>query len=132
MVIDTSALLAILCDEPDAPLFEAAIESDATRLISAATLLETAIVIDARFGEEGGRELDLLIHKAQIEIPFRSGTGRNRPRGLPHLRERAAFCRSQLRRLFPKRAQHRSWRTTPLERNGFIEGRRARQDLTAN
>jgi ribonuclease VapC len=71
MVIDTSVLVAILCDEPDAPLFEAAIESDATRLISAATLLETAIVIEARFGEDGGRELDLLIHKAQIEIaPF--------------------------------------------------------------
>jgi ribonuclease VapC len=71
MVIDTSALVAILCDEPDASLFEAAIESDPTRLISSATLLETAIVIEARFGEEGGRELDLLIHKAQIEIaPF--------------------------------------------------------------
>lgn len=71
MVIDTSALVAILCNEPDAPLFEAAIETDPTRLISAATLLETAIVIEARFGEDGGRELDLLIHKAQIEIaPF--------------------------------------------------------------
>ena len=71
MVIDTSALVAILCDEPDAPLFESAIESDSTRVISAATLLETAIVIEARFGEGGGRELDLLIHKAQIEIaPF--------------------------------------------------------------
>jgi ribonuclease VapC len=71
MVIDTSALVAILCDESDAPLLEAAIESDPTRLISTATLLETAIVIEARFGEEGGRELDLLIHKAQIEIaPF--------------------------------------------------------------
>jgi ribonuclease VapC len=63
--------VVILCDEPDAPLFEAAIESDPTRLISSATLLETAIVIEARFGEEGGRELDLLIHKGQIEIvPF--------------------------------------------------------------
>jgi ribonuclease VapC len=71
MVIDTSALVAILCDEPDAPLFEVAIESDPTRLISSATLVETAIVIEARFGEEGGRKLDLLIHKAQIEIaPF--------------------------------------------------------------
>jgi ribonuclease VapC len=71
MVIDTSVLVAVLCDESDAPLFEAAIEADATRLISAATLLETAIVIEARFGEDGGRELDLLIHKAQIEIaPF--------------------------------------------------------------
>jgi len=34
-------------------------------------LLETSIVIEARFGEVGGRELDLLIHKAQIAVePF--------------------------------------------------------------
>jgi ribonuclease VapC len=71
MVIDTSALVAILCNEADASLFEAALESDSTRLISAATLLETSIVIETRFGEAGGRELDLLLHKAQIEIePF--------------------------------------------------------------
>jgi ribonuclease VapC len=71
MVIDTSALVAILCNGADASLFEAALESDSTRLISAATLLETSIVIEARFGEAGGRELDLLLHKAQIEIePF--------------------------------------------------------------
>lgn len=44
----------------------AALERDATRLISAATLLETSIVIEARFGEVSGRELDLLMHKAQI------------------------------------------------------------------
>jgi len=34
-------------------------------------LLEIGIVIETRFGEVGGRELDLLIHKAQIEVaPF--------------------------------------------------------------
>ena len=71
MVIDTSALVAILCNEPEAPLFEEALERNATRLISAGTLLEASIVIEARFGEAGGRELDLLIHKAQIRIePF--------------------------------------------------------------
>ena len=71
MVIDTSALVAILCNEPDAALFEEAIERDTTRLISTASLLETSIVIETRFGEIGGRELDLLIHKAQIAIePF--------------------------------------------------------------
>jgi ribonuclease VapC len=71
MVIDTSALIAMLGNEPDAPRFEAAIELDPVRLLSAGTLLETAIVIEARYGEAGGRELDLLIHKARIEvIPF--------------------------------------------------------------
>lgn len=68
MVIDTSALIAILGNEPDAPAMEEAIERDPIRLVSAATLLEASIVIEARFGEAGGRELDLLVHKAQIEI----------------------------------------------------------------
>lgn len=71
MVIDTSALIAILADEPDAARFEAAMASDPVRSVSAGTLLETSIVIEARYGEAGGRELDLLLHKAQIEVvPF--------------------------------------------------------------
>ena len=41
-------------------------ESDPTRLISTATVLEAAIVVEARLGEAGSRELDLLLHKAQI------------------------------------------------------------------
>ena len=45
MVIDSSALLAILLDEPDAEFYIAAILSDGKRLISAATLVETSIVI---------------------------------------------------------------------------------------
>lgn len=38
------------------------------RLVSAATLLETAIVIEARKGEAAGRELDRLIDKASVSI----------------------------------------------------------------
>ena len=68
MVLDTSALLALLLDEPEAEEFRAAVEEDATRLVSAATLLETALVIEARKGEPGGRELDALIHKADVVV----------------------------------------------------------------
>ena len=68
MVIDTSALVAILFAEPDAELFETAIVATPVRLISAATLIETGIVVEARYGEEGGRELDLLAYKAALEI----------------------------------------------------------------
>jgi ribonuclease VapC len=68
MVIDTSALLALLLDEPDAEAYRAALDEDEARLVSAATLLETAIVIEARKGEAGGRELDLLIHRAEIAV----------------------------------------------------------------
>jgi ribonuclease VapC len=68
VVIDTSALLAILFNEPDAERYEVAIEQDPSRLISAATVLETGIVVEARYGEAGGREFDLLLHKAQLKI----------------------------------------------------------------
>lgn len=68
MILDTSALIAILCDEWEAPLFEEAIEADPVRLLSAASLLEAAIVIEARFGPPGGRELDLLLHAADVEV----------------------------------------------------------------
>ena len=68
MVLDTSALVALLLDEPEAEEFRTAVEEDAIRLVSAATLLETALVIEARKGEPGGRELDALIHKAEIIV----------------------------------------------------------------
>lgn len=71
MVLDTSALLAILFNEPDASDFADLISKDPKRLLSAGTLLELMIVIEARKGEAGGRELDLLLHRAKIDIvPF--------------------------------------------------------------
>jgi ribonuclease VapC len=68
MVIDTSALVAILLGEPEAESFALAIAGDPKRLIGAFTVLETGIVMEARKGESGGRELDLLLHQARIEI----------------------------------------------------------------
>jgi ribonuclease VapC len=68
MVIDTSAIMAIALAEPEAVMFEAKIIADPIRLISAATLLEAAMVIEARSGEAAGRELDLWLHKARVEI----------------------------------------------------------------
>jgi ribonuclease VapC len=68
MVIDTSALLALLLDEAEAEDFRTALELDETRMVSAVTLLETAIVIEARKGEGAGRELDRLIDKAAVSV----------------------------------------------------------------
>ena len=68
MVVDTSALLALLLNEADAPAFRLAMEADPVRLLSAASLVEIGIVIEARVGEAGGRELDLLLLKAAIEV----------------------------------------------------------------
>lgn len=68
MVLDTSALLALLLDEQEADAFRIAVEEDPRRLVSAGTLIETAIVIEARKGVAGGRELDVLMQKADIEV----------------------------------------------------------------
>jgi ribonuclease VapC len=68
MVLDTSALLALLFNEPEADDIEVAIDDDPVRLISAASFLETAIVVEARLGAAGGREFDLLVHKARIDV----------------------------------------------------------------
>jgi ribonuclease VapC len=68
MVIDTSALVAMLSGEPDTVRMEIAVEKDPVRLMSAATLLETSIVIESRYGEPGGRELDLWLHRAGVDV----------------------------------------------------------------
>ena len=68
MVIDSSAILAILLNEDGAVQIASAIEADARRLLSAANLLEASIVVESRKGEVGGRELDLLVYRAGIEI----------------------------------------------------------------
>ena len=68
MVIDTSAIVAIFFGEPDAQMYRERIADDPVRLLSAATFVEAAMVIEGRFGEAGGAELDLWLHKAEVEI----------------------------------------------------------------
>lgn len=68
MVIDTSAILAVLLNEAHAARIAQLIETSSPRLLSAANLLETSMVIESRKGEPGGRELDLLLYRADIEI----------------------------------------------------------------
>ena len=68
MVLDSSAVLAILFDEAERPAFTAAIERDPRRLMSAANLLKVALVVEARRGEPAGRELDLLLHRAEVQV----------------------------------------------------------------
>jgi ribonuclease VapC len=68
MVIDTSAMVAIALNEADAAEIEKQIADDPIRLISAATVLETAMVIETRMGDAGGREFDLWLLKIGAEI----------------------------------------------------------------
>jgi len=54
--------------EREAARLAEAIEADQNRLMSAATLVETGLVIESRYGAAGGRELDVLIAKAGLSI----------------------------------------------------------------
>ena len=78
MVLDTSAIVALLLDEPEAASIADAIERDAVRRISAVTLLESSIVIESRHGSNGLARLDLLVSEAEFEIvPFTAADARS-------------------------------------------------------
>lgn len=66
MVIDTSALLAVLLGEEDGEAFAERIASAADPRISAGTLVEASIVMHARIGEDGVRDLDDLLAAAGV------------------------------------------------------------------
>jgi ribonuclease VapC len=68
MVIDTSALLAILQNEPERRAFNEAIEAAEKRSLSTASFVEASIIVESRYGADGTRDLDLFIAKAQIEL----------------------------------------------------------------
>jgi ribonuclease VapC len=68
MVIDTSAVLAIFLAETERQRFLQIIVQAETRRISAANVLETGIVLEARSGEAAGREFDLFVVRAGLEV----------------------------------------------------------------
>lgn len=68
MVLDSSAIIAILRLEPEASDLARRIEADPVRLIAAPTLLECGIVLEARYGPEGGHSLDLLVYKSGMDV----------------------------------------------------------------
>jgi ribonuclease VapC len=68
MVIDTSALVAIFLAEPERKRFLDLIIEAPMRLVSAANVLETGIVLEAKRGEGAGREFDLFIVRANLQV----------------------------------------------------------------
>jgi ribonuclease VapC len=68
MVIDTSALLAALQDEPERRRFNESIEAADSRVMSVASFVEVSILLESRFGAEGLRDLDQFIERAGIEL----------------------------------------------------------------
>jgi ribonuclease VapC len=71
MVIDSSALIALLPGERETADLVAAIATASRRVVSAPTYLETAIVILARSGPKAQEKLDRLLNDLEIEVvPF--------------------------------------------------------------
>lgn len=68
MVIDASALLAILLAEPEATALVDAIVADAMRIVAAPTLVEASAVMLARKGPQGDIALDALLQRLGIEV----------------------------------------------------------------
>jgi ribonuclease VapC len=68
VVIDTSALVALLGMEPEAARLAQAIDADSVRLLSAAALVESSMVVEFRHGDAAVRELDLLLAKANVLV----------------------------------------------------------------
>lgn len=68
MVIDTSAVVAILRSEPEAARLERALVLDPIRLVPAACVLEARMVLVSRRGEHALAEIDLWLRKIEADI----------------------------------------------------------------
>jgi ribonuclease VapC len=66
MIVDSSALLAVLLDEPECSRFIALLAEAEDPLISAATLVEASIVMQAKTGDSGVDDLDELLAAAAV------------------------------------------------------------------
>jgi ribonuclease VapC len=71
MVIDSSALVAILLGEPDRDRLQSAIDANDVRIVSAVTKLKAGMVMVGRLGQQGGIELqNLLTFIGATIVPF--------------------------------------------------------------
>lgn len=66
MILDTSALIAILLDEPEAPAMLEAVARDEVRLVGTPTLVEAGAVMHARKGPGGEVALDALLERMDV------------------------------------------------------------------
>ncbi len=68
MIVDSSAMIAVLRAEPEAPQLARVLSSAANKRISAANFVETGIVIDAARNPVASAQVDTFIRTAQIEV----------------------------------------------------------------
>lgn len=81
MVLDTSALIAMLLQEPEWRRMAEAIDRDPIRLVSSVSIFEASIVAMARLGTDGVDDLDLLLTRIQAQV------AEFRPADLPFVRD---------------------------------------------
>ncbi len=88
MVVDTSALVAILKVEPDASTLLSRLGNSGANRIATATLLEAQMVVFNHLNEAGLAELELLMNRAQIQVvPFNADHMRWALHGWRHYRK---------------------------------------------
>ncbi len=68
MIVDSSAVVAILLREPDARRYARAIQTTSPCRMSVANVLEASIVVESRGGAEAGYALDVLLEQGDIEL----------------------------------------------------------------
>ena len=95
MVIDSSAIIAILRDEPERAVFSRQIEADPVRMIFAVRRVEAGMVIEARKSDAGRRLLDRFLRLTATEIvavrPAQADAALDAFRRLGKRRHRAAL-----------------------------------------
>ena len=68
MIVDSSAVLAVLNREPDAERYEARMLTASTCRMSAANMLEVTMVVESRGGPAAGLELDRFVERLGVEV----------------------------------------------------------------
>ena len=100
MILDSSALVAVLADEPDSERYIQATSRSPVCRISAGNLLELSIVIQSQFGAEVVQQSEALFRRVWHCYRTRDGrTGVPRTPSLPRLRQGSPRSRAEFRRL---------------------------------
>ena len=68
MVVDTSAITAVLMNEPLARKLVTAMHAATSRLVSSVSVVEATIMLESRKGPQGARNLDLFMYRMKLEV----------------------------------------------------------------
>ena len=117
MVIDTSAVIAILQQEEEAQHFAELIAADRYRLISAVSHLESAIVIGSRYGVHWARATGCSSsYPHNLNYPIYPSSSRSRQNCLFFLRQRPPSCSVEHGRLLFLCFSEDNRGATPIQR----------------